>query len=306
MTEICYVPKDFTDAHMDVIIEARSIMEDYRAQGHKLTLRQLYYQFISKDFFPNTVQSYKRLGSIMTDARLAGEISWTMIEDRDRTCSTHYSQPDPTSVLDGVEYGYSEDMWEDQDCYLEVWVEKEALSSVIERPCNRWDVPHMACRGYMSSSAAWEAGQRFKDASDLGKECILIHLGDHDPSGLDMTRDNGERASMFAECDVDVQRIALNMDQIQLHNPPPNPTKLSDSRASDYINLFGYECWELDALTPTIIGDLISKKIEGYLDMTKWTEKKQREEKNRFRLRKIGDNAADVFQFIDDHFGDDE
>ena len=116
----------------------------------------------------------------------------------------------------------------------------------------------MACKGYLSASEAWRAGLRFQRAIDRGKRPVLLHLGDHDPSGIDMTRDNGDRLGEFVLQGVEVRRIALNMDQVQEHNPPPNPAKEDDSRFRGYRELYGEESWELDALRQNTIGDIIT------------------------------------------------
>lgn len=302
-----YVEKNFSVAHMDIIMKANRILDDYERQGFKLTLRQLYYQFVSSDSdFPNTDQSYKRLGSIITDARLAGLISFERIEDRGRVVDTPYTQNDPRTVLDGIHHHYVEDLWRDQDVYVEVWVEKDALSSVIERPCNQLQVPFMACKGYMSASAAWGAGQRFKQAGERDKDCVLIHLGDHDPSGLDMTRDNHERLELFSEQLIDVRRVALNMDQVERYSPPPNPTKLTDSRAGDYIGMHGRQSWELDALTPSIIGKLITDEVRSLIDSTTWNKVVERQARNRTEIKKVSENAPEVWRAVGATFEVDE
>lgn len=296
-----YVEKNFSKAHWDIISRAKGFLREYEADGYKASLRQLYYQFVANvPGFANTEQSYKRLGGIVNDAKLAGMISFSSIEDRGRSCSRPYDQPDMRSVLDDIEFAYSEDFWAEQDFYVEVWVEKDALSGVIERPCKRWRVPWMACKGYMSGSAHWDAGNRFKAAVDAGKEPVLIHLGDHDPSGMDMTRDNGKRLNMFVGAAVDVRRIGLNMDQIDQYDPPPNPTKVTDSRAGDYISEFGHTCWELDALSPSVISGLIDREIKKFINADQWNATLTRQSDNREVLAKIGDNADAVFDFVRD------
>jgi hypothetical protein len=293
-----YVSKEFSDAHMRIITKANEILDDYERQGYMLTLRQLYYQFVSSDSdFPNTDQSYKRLGGIVTDARLAGLIDFAQIEDRGRTVDTPYSQTDPATVMDGIHHHYVEDLWLDQNTYVEVWVEKDALSSVIERPCKELQVPFMACKGYMSSSAAWAAGQRFKEAGDRGKDCVLVHLGDHDPSGIDMTRDNHKRLEMFSEQNIDIRRIALNRDQVERYGPPPNPTKLSDSRAKEYLIEHGQKSWELDALTPSVIGNLIRTEVKLFIDTEVWNATLAKQAYNRGQIEKVSGNSTDVWEF---------
>jgi hypothetical protein len=296
-----YVEKVFSAPHRRIIERAQQFLADYEAGGYKASLRQLYYQFVAnvRDF-PNTEQSYKRLGGIINDAKLAGMIAFDSMEDRGRDCAVTYIQDDMGEVLNGIEHQFAEDYWADQHTYVEVWVEKDALSGVIERPCRKYRVSYMACKGYMSGSALWEAGNRFKEAANRGKDCVLIHLGDHDPSGIDMTRDNQSRLSMFVGEHVGIRRIGLNMDQIRQYNPPPNPTKVTDSRAQDYIDRFGYTCWELDALSPSVISGLIEAEIEKYIDKSVWNETLARERENRAVIAKIGRNSRAVFDFVKD------
>ena len=294
-----YIEKSFSADHMDIISKSNEFMRDYEAQGFKLSLRQLYYQFVATvPGFANTDASYKRLGGILTHARYAGLVPFEGLEDRGRKCEVPNNQTDPAATLEHLQYRYGEDMWEDQDTYVEVWVEKDALSSVIERPCNRLRVPFMACKGYMSSSAQYEAGKRFLAAHEAGKRLLLLHLGDHDPSGIDMTADNKRRLELFTECRVDVRRIALTREQIEEHNPPPNPAKVTDSRAKAYIAEHGDTSWELDALRPAVIDKLISSELTEVVDPARWNAKQALEEENRKLLRRVETHAAEVFDFV--------
>lgn len=277
---------------------ANDILEEYVADGYTLTLRQLYYQFVSRNLIENTEKEYKRLSSVVTTGRMIGQISWEAIEDRGRSSVEPYVQPNMHRVLKGIEHHLAHDHWADQEFYVEVWVEKDALINVIERPANKYMVNHMACRGYMSASAAWAAGKRFEEADHAGKTCILLHLGDHDPSGIDMTRDNGERSELFSRAYIDVRRLALNMDQVQAYKPPPNPAKITDSRADDYIRRFGKTCWELDALRPQVISDLITSEIESFIDFDKWNVIAERQREERKVLRAVDSNSAKVFDFV--------
>jgi hypothetical protein len=140
----------------------------------------------------------------------------------------------------------------------------------------------------------WGAAQRLLSASKGGtRPCTIIHLGDHDPSGIDMTRDIRERMAMFGSsgCELTVRRIALNMDQIDLYSPPPNPTKLTDTRAEKYMAEFGETSWELDALEPSKLDALVDETIVKYIDakLMKKAKKRQAEEK---------DELADAEDFV--------
>lgn len=284
MPLIAYQDIGFQRKSLRMIEQANDIIDDFRAQGYTLTLRQLYYQFVSKDWIPNNEKSYDNLGRLITNARLAGLIDWNAIEDRGRGIHGWLIEEDETEPLNGIEGGFALDFWQRQNVYVEVWIEKDALSSVLRRPCQRWRVPYMPCKGYLSASEAWRAGQRYEAMFDEGRQCVLIHLGDHDPSGIDMTRDNDERLEMFAGQGVDVRRIALNMDQVRRYDPPPNPAKMTDKRAPQYIAQYGPKSWELDALPPKVIETLIEDEIKTLIDFDKWNETKAEERRGRHYL----------------------
>jgi len=253
MTLICYRDKAFRPETVATIDLANEIIEEYELDGYSLTLRQLYYQFVARGLIENTVQAYNKLGTVVNNGRMAGLISWAAIEDRTRNAQVWQTETDVASSLKRVADGYALDPWKDQPTYVEIWVEKEALSGVVDRIADKWHCTYMACRGYMSQSEQWAAGQRFLEKHENGQNVIILHLGDHDPSGIDMTRDNQDRLELFSLGAAEVWRLALNMPQIEELKPPPNPAKTTDSRSSDYIAKFGTSSWELDALEPSYI-----------------------------------------------------
>ena len=282
-----------------VVDTANDIIREYRTDGYTLTLRQLYYQFVSRDLIENSINSYKNLGKIITNGRMAGLISWDAIEDRNREHNDFWVSEDPTDEISRLPYGIRFDQWERQDSYVEVWVEKDALVSVIEQACNPYRVPYMACKGYLSASEAYRAGKRFKYQAERGKNCVLIHLGDHDPSGIDMTRDNDDRIELFSDHNfVDVRRIALNMNQVHEYNPPPNPAKITDSRAKEYIKRYGRESWELDALEPKVIKRLIQDEIDQLIDDDIWRDVTEQEKEVQNDLIKLADNWEAVKDYL--------
>lgn len=271
MTRICYVPRNFTPSSLALIDHAEQIIQEYTEQGYQLTLRQLYYQFVSRDLIPNTMRSYKNLGSVINDARLAGLLDWESIEDRTRNLQALAHWDTPREIVEACANQYRRDIWEDQPVRVECWIEKDALSGVIEDVCNKYDVPFFACRGYTSQSEQWRAGQRFIRHIEGGQGVIVLNLGDHDPSGIDMTRDNLDRLRTFIENESDgtqfeVVRLALNMEQVKKHRPPPNPAKFTDSRASGYVQKYGRSSWELDALEPKVINKLVEDAILSVVD----------------------------------------
>lgn len=292
----------FRAASLEIIEKANVIIADYQARGFTLTLRQLYYQFVARGLIANEQAQYKRLGKIINDGRLAGLIDWSSIEDRTRNVRKPPSWRSPAAILRACAEQYQEDPWRGQTTYVEVWIEKDALVGVIEPVCDRWRVPYFACRGYASQSELYEAGQRLRTAyAGHFQKGLILHLGDHDPSGLDMTRDVQERVTMMTDLGfrwTEVRRLALNMDQIEDYDPPPNPAKDTDARFANYQEEFGDSSWELDALDPDVISDLIQTEIEGVVDPVKWDRALAAETEGRENLRRASVRWPEVVEFL--------
>ena len=270
---------------------ANSIIAEYQADGYDLTLRQLYYQFVARGIIQNSQKEYDKLGVVVSKARLAGLIDWDAIIDRTRTTegNTHFDSPG--DILSVAADQYKLNTRATQETYIEVWVEKEALVGVIARAANPLDVGYMSCRGYVSQSAMYRAAQRF--IAQTVEKCVLLHLGDHDPSGIDMSRDIQDRLTMF-NADVEVKRIALNEEQVRQYSPPPNPAKTTDSRYDSYIRRYGDESWELDALDPKVISVLIDDAVAEYTDEERWQELIQLEQEHKKRLAYISDHWGEI------------
>jgi len=270
MPKIAYKDHRFGAKALATIQQANDIIEEYAAQGFDLTLRQLYYQFVARAFIPNLDREYTKLGSIINDARLAGLVDWNAIQDRTRGLKdlSHWSSPD--DIIDSAARSYRRDLWARQTYRPEVWIEKDALTGVIAGVCYEYDVPYFSCRGYTSQSEMWVAARRLQKWARTGQLPIILHFGDHDPSGLDMTRDIDERLALFSGPIIEVRRLALNMDQVKLYNPPPNPAKITDTRFEDYAVQYGEESWELDSMEPRVLVALIRDQIEELRDEEQW------------------------------------
>lgn len=285
-----FIDKKFTAAHKQVIKQANQIIDEYAAQGYRLTLRQIHYQFVARDWYENTQQNYKRLGNILDAARKAGRVDWDAIEDRTRGLRRIPVWQSPESALERIQKQFKLDPWDEQPKLrrIEVWVEKDAAVGIVEPTCNALRIPYFSCRGYSSSSGLYEAGKRLSAYRAAGYENLILYLGDHDPSGVQMTDVSADRVQMYSGGDIDFRRIALTLDQIEEHNPPPNFVKETDSRTKWYIDNFGTEdCWELDALKPKIVDALIRAEIEPLIDREAWDKTMATENEHRDVLKEI-------------------
>lgn len=261
---------NFNNATLDLIDTMNGIVAEYIQQGFRLTVRQLYYQLVARDVVPNTERSYKRITNTANDARVAGLMDWDAIEDRTRSFVRRQRWESGAQILDNAARGFHMDMWENQPARVFCIIEKEALVGVLEPTCRALDVPLLAARGYPSATVLREFAQEDILPSIDNQSIVILHLGDHDPSGMDMTRDLTDRLEMFSRQSVELVRIALNMEQIHERKPPPNPAKTTDSRFQAYRDLYGDESWELDALPPQYLGQLVRSEIEARVDEEAW------------------------------------
>jgi hypothetical protein len=299
MPRIKYQEISFRPATLALIETCNRVIAEYERQGFTLTLRQLYYQMVSRDVIPNRVQEYKRLGSIVNDARLAGLIDWEAIEDRTRNLRSIAHWRNPAEIVEAVASQFRIDKWAGQKYRVEVWIEKDALVGVIEGVCEELDVPFFSCRGYTSQSEMWGAAMRMARFTKGKQIPVVLHLGDHDPSGIDMTRDIQDRLRLFSGRAVEVDRLALNMPQVEEYDPPPNPAKESDSRFQGYMAIHGDESWELDALEPTVIAALIRTAVEERRNPILWAEAVRAEDRHRKQLQAASDQWDELVEQLE-------
>lgn len=307
-----FINRNFRGESLKWVQKITAICEAYRRQGYRLSVRQIYYQLVAHHGLANLERSYKNMASLISDARMAGLIDWNMVEDRGRETIENNHWTSPASILRASAEQFRYRLWDTQPYHVEVMVEKAALEGVLQPVCAQLDIPFTSNRGYSSSSALYEVGQRLGEALDNGKKVQILYLGDHDPSGLDMTRDVYERLGVFShfleydpndpeatptetgnydEDAFSVERLALNMDQVRRYSPPPNPAKMSDSRAEGYVQEFGYESWELDALDPSVLARLVRDHVANITDDDAMEKAIQRQDRARERL---ADFAAQI------------
>jgi len=289
-----FVEHKFNRASAALIGTVNDILREYSVQGYRLSLRQLYYQLVSRAVIENSVKSYKRTGNLISDARLAGLVDWSMIEDRGRETNFLSHWDNPAEIVRDASRWFRTYKWGGQSNYCEVMVEKDALSGILLPVCQELDIRFTANKGYSSSSAMYEAGKRLSRIfhTEGIEEIHIFYFGDHDPSGIDMTRDIGERLSQFSRDLVghmNIHRLALNWDQVEQWQPPKNPAKETDSRYQAYADEFGKSSWELDAVEPRTLADLVRDSVTELIDQYQWDLIVNRENEMRDELVKFAD-----------------
>ncbi len=285
-----FITQRFSVESQDRIDQVNAILAEYSAQGFDLSLRQLYYQFVARGLIENSQKSYKRLGDLVNNARLTGQVDWEMITDRGRKTvgNTHWSNPG--QIVKAAASQFRINRWAGQPNFVMVMVEKQALEGVLIPVCRDLDVLFAANKGYSSSSTLYSIGRMLHDERDLdNRDVYVLYLGDHDPSGIDMTRDVADRLRMFSEGHVEVQRLALNYDQVERWQPPENPAKETDARYESYVAEYGESSWELDAIEPRTLAQLVTDAVLTLRDQALWDAEIEREQIMKADLQAFAD-----------------
>jgi hypothetical protein len=275
--------KRFSAENQALIDQLVKIVEQYQEEGYRMTLRQLYYQLVANAIIENKQSNYSKLSGLLTDARMTGLIDWEFIEDRIRVPKFPNEFTGIPELMEVALAAYRRKRWETQANYVEVWVEKDALSGVLAPITDDFHVRLLVNRGYSSATAMHDAALRFRHHGRK-HECTLLYLGDHDPSGQDMVRDIRDRLETFG-AEVTVEKIALTMEQIRQYRPPPNPAKVTDPRAAEYIAKYGNQSWELDALPPNVLSKILKLALNGLIDKMEYNRIKELEEEEKSKLK---------------------
>jgi len=267
------------------------IIQEYLADGYKLTVRQLFYQMVGRGLIENDQKEYRKISSLVVLGRMGGLIDFNAIEDRVRIPRLPYFCENPRDAIEDTILTYRIDRQDGQEWYTEVWSEKDALSGLLYDVTRKYHVNLVINRGYSSCSAMYEAYGRFAKAiTENGQLGQIIYLGDHDPSGKDMIRDIQDRMNEFGIGKyIDVIPVALTMEQIEKYDPPPYFAKIKDPRAKWYMAEFGDVAWEVDALTPQVLKKVLEDAITDRMDLNLYMGRLEQEEKDIKELNGLGD-----------------
>jgi len=273
-----------------ILGKINNVLEDYASQGYVLTLRQLYYRLVAADVIPNRPNEYSKLSDVLTEGRLCGLVDWSSIEDRVRVPKRPYTVDDIDDAISDTVNQYRLDRQRGQENYVEMWTEKDAISNILYRQTEQYGIPLLVNRGYSSTTAMYESYRRMERAIERGQQPHVVYFGDHDPSGLDMAlRDIPERLNELFGTDVICKHIGITMPQIDLHQPPPNPAKISDPRAKWYIGEYGDSSWEVDALEPKDMHKIIHEELAGIIDLDMMEKVKEEEKAERKEIQMLPD-----------------
>jgi hypothetical protein len=295
--KIAFESANFRGSTLALVEKMDNILTQYEGMGYTLTIRQLYYQLVSRNVVPNSQRSYKRVVDIAGKGRMAGMLDWSAIEDRARGMLYPPHWKDPATIVRKSAEQFRVDRWINQPKRVEIMLEKDALAGVLEPVCRELDVRLWPNKGYASLSMMFNHGRRLHWTHvDYGKEIHVIYFGDHDPSGLDMDRDIIERLYTFSGgTPIRFKRIALTMEQIEEYDPPPQWAKATDSRTEGYVAEYGEDVWELDALDPPVLAQVARGAILECRDESLYADLMEIEQSMRDELTEFADDYKERF-----------
>jgi hypothetical protein len=267
-----------------VIEAARVVLESH----NPMTLRQVYYRLVSRQVLENTRAQYQALSNALVTARQEGVIPWDWIEDRTRRPRSVNMWRDLADFAQTAVRAYRRDVWGSQPCYLETWLEKDALSGIFESVLSPYGVTLCVGRGYDGWSSIHGAAERYGDGGGV----TVLYFGDFDPSGEDMVRSLSKRLGFF-ECQPEIVKCALTAQDIENYHLPPDFTKRTDTRAAAFVAKWGDMAVELDALPPDVLEKRLRSEVESRLDLAALGEVKRQERADRARLAVLLEDGND-------------
>jgi len=288
------------DQYNRVVQATQAMLDKYPSVDH-WSLRQMYYRLVATEVLENTINNYKNLSRWLTKAREDGIIDSRKFEDRSR--KTHGSgDRNPDSPEDYMEsriksllnsYKYFEySLWSDQEVYLEVWIEKDALTTLFNDVGRKYNIHTCPCKGYPSYSYVMEAVKRFWRIQERypDRPIKILYFGDFDPSGLNIPENLMERFVRYGNfeegVDISLDRKALTIPQINQYELPPAPAKKSDVRYKRFTEITGTDLSvELDALEPYILQAMVKEAIEENIIADRWDAKLDESSEGREKLR---------------------
>ena len=236
------------------------------AEYDRMSVRQLFYQLVSRGVIPKTEGAYKRVCDASAQMRLDCSLGYRKIADGHRPRRAVWWHGGLREALEETHRLYRRNYRLDQPVTVEVWSEKDALSGVLLPVCDAWGVTDVATRGFPSITLRYASAVALAEA---GNPAMVLYLGDHDASGRQIS-DNVEEELRQHGADVTVERLALDPPQIRSYALPTRPGKQSDSRHAAFAARFGGASVELDALPPDARTEIVNAAIVELVDRDRW------------------------------------
>jgi hypothetical protein len=278
---------------LQLLEQVKEIIESY---DFALTLRQIYYQLVARQKIKNKQSNYMKLSRLCVIGRDEGILSEDAFADRLREVDKPDSYIDLKDFMDIVKSAYRKDRWHDQDDYIEVWTEKDALRGVLSEITYAYDVNLMVVRGQVSRTAIYEAYKRFSEKQGEGKEYFLYYAGDFDPSGLSIYNSLEQRIRDYGYAGeyITFNRITLAPEQIESYNLPSDPGKKTDPNYKRFVSEYGDNVVELDSLPPDALRNIVKNCIVQHIDRDVFLQVQKTELEEIARLEEFANQVTEI------------
>ena len=245
------------------------------------TVRQVFYQATVRGIVEKSEAGYGKVQHDLVLMRRADELPYNWLADNTRWQRKPRTFDGVADAVTQTAKFYRKALWTHADCYVEIWLEKDALAGVVLPITDLYDVPLMVARGYASLSFLHSAAE---DINELDVPTYIYHLGDYDPSGVNAGEKIEETLrEMAPDAEIHFERLAVNPSQIQAWDLPTRPTKISDSRSKG----FGEISVELDAIDPERLRALVRAAIEQHLPAEQYKILKIAEDSERALIKQL-------------------
>lgn len=266
---------------LEIIAKAWAIL----AAHHPMTVRQVYYQLVSRLVIKNNRGQYQAVSNALVDARKDGAIPWDWVEDRLRQPRSVAMWGGVADFADTARQAYRLDVWQTQTHLVEVWLEKDALSGIFEDILEPYGVTLQVGRGYDGWDSIHNAAQRYSVWDKEGSSVTVLYFGDFDPSGDDMVRSLGVRFGELG-AEPEIIKCALTRDDIERYRLPPDYTKPTDTRQAAFVARNGDISVELDALPIDVLQERLEREVSDRLDLDALAAIREQESNDRARIVK--------------------
>jgi hypothetical protein len=232
------------------------------------TVRGNMYLVVSNGMLPDTTkQSYNRVQRLLNRLRIAGAIPFEWVVDNVRQTIKPSSWSGLDDFADTVRQAYRKNFWPNLPEYVEVFVEKDTVAGKVAVVTQECDVPLQPIRGYNSTSFAWDVARKWRQ---IHKPITVYYVGDHDPSGRDLERDVREKTARFSGKRVNWVRLAVNPEHFAEYNIRPLAPKKGDKRTRKFVEKWGPDCAEVEAVPATDLRAMIRGAIERHIPAADW------------------------------------
>lgn len=259
------------------------IFRAFDESGPPMTVRQIFYALVSRGTIPKTEAWYNKTAYHVLKMRRRGYLPYSFVSDSTRWMRKPNSYNSLEDFLRISQDAYRRTLWVNQNAYVEIWCEKDALAGVLFEVTAKWDVPLMVTRGFPSETFVYDAAEAIKGQE---KPTYLYYFGDHDPSGKAIPKNTRQKLREFGANFYFEQR-AVTQEQITQLGLPTRPTKRGKNR---HAKNWEGESVELDAIPVPVLRQMVEQCITQHIDERALKESQRVERLEKETLEHMANN----------------